>query len=61
VQFATPSGTRVLGADPVVVVAGPDLAIAQLLWRRTTLDDERLTVTGDRAAAVAALAQPLTP
>ena len=32
-----------------------------LLWHRTTLDDPRLTVTGDRRAADAVLAAALTP
>ena len=62
VRLTTPSGTWVLGAaDPVAEVAGPDLAVARLLWRRTTPDDAHRTVTGDRAAAVHLLAQPVTP
>jgi hypothetical protein len=31
------------------------------VWHRTTLDDARLTVTGDRRAADAVLAAALTP
>ncbi|WP_222194604.1 maleylpyruvate isomerase family mycothiol-dependent enzyme [Modestobacter italicus] len=61
VRLTTPSGSWVVGPEPVAEVSGPDLAVAQLLWRRTTPADPRLTVTGDRAAAAALLAQPLTP
>jgi uncharacterized protein (TIGR03083 family) len=61
VRLATPTGTWVLGASPVAEVAGPELAVAQLLWRRTTLDDPRLAVSGDRAAASVLLADRLTP
>ncbi|WP_369135036.1 maleylpyruvate isomerase family mycothiol-dependent enzyme [Modestobacter sp. I12A-02662] len=61
VRLTTPTATWVLGAAPVAEVAGPDLAVAQLLWRRTPLDDPRLTVTGDRAAAGGLLADRLTP
>ncbi len=61
VRLTTPTAAWVLGAAPVAEVAGPELAVAQLLWRRTTMDDPRLTVTGDRAAAAALLADRLTP
>lgn len=46
---------------PDVEVAGPAEAVALLLWGRATPDDRRLTVTGDRDALDAVLAQPLTP
>ncbi|WP_431837815.1 maleylpyruvate isomerase N-terminal domain-containing protein [Cellulomonas sp. Y8] len=56
-EAATPS---VPDAAPVTV-AGPARALALLLWGRTPADDPALTVTGDRAALEAALADPLTP
>jgi uncharacterized protein (TIGR03083 family) len=61
IRLATPSGSWTLGGAPVAEVAGPELAVALLLWRRTTLADPRLAVTGDRAAAARLLAQPITP
>jgi uncharacterized protein (TIGR03083 family) len=61
IRFTTPAGSWALGPAPVAEVAGPELAVALLLWRRTTLDDPRLVVTGDRGAATDLLAQPLTP
>jgi uncharacterized protein (TIGR03083 family) len=62
VRFSTPSASWTLGPGPVVAeVSGPELAVALLLWRRTTADDPRLAVGGDRAAARALLALPLTP
>jgi uncharacterized protein (TIGR03083 family) len=42
------------------VVSGPADALLLLLWHRTTLDDPRLAVSGDRAAAEAVLAAALT-
>ncbi|MCC2336612.1 maleylpyruvate isomerase family mycothiol-dependent enzyme [Cellulomonas wangsupingiae] len=48
-------------AAPVVEVAGPAGALALLLWGRTTCDDPRLAVTGDRGTLEAALAPGLTP
>jgi uncharacterized protein (TIGR03083 family) len=60
-RLSTPTGSWVLGPAPVAEVYGPELAVAQLLWRRTTPADRRLTISGDRAAALALLAQPLTP
>ena len=59
--LTSPSGTWQLGDNPVAEVHGPDLAIAQLLWRRTTLADSRITLLGDRAAATALLRRQLTP
>jgi uncharacterized protein (TIGR03083 family) len=61
VRLTTPTASWELGAAPVAEVRGPDLAVAQLLWRRTTLDDPRLTATGDRSAATVLLADRLTP
>lgn len=61
IRFTTPTASWALGPAPVSEVAGPELAVALLLWRRTTLNDPRLVVTGDRGAAADLLAQPLTP
>ncbi|WP_222264719.1 maleylpyruvate isomerase family mycothiol-dependent enzyme [Modestobacter marinus] len=61
VRLTSPSGSWVLGGRPVAEVAGPERALAQLVWRRTTPADPRLSVTGDRAAATALLADRLTP
>jgi uncharacterized protein (TIGR03083 family) len=46
---------------PVAVLDGPAEALALLLWGRTRLDDQRLTVIGDRGALADLLAGPLTP
>jgi len=61
VLLRTPTGAWLLGAEPVAEVFGPEVAVAMLLWRRAPLEDPRLTVTGDRAAASALLSGPLTP
>lgn len=61
VRLRTPNGVWQVGADPVAEVAGPEIAVALLLWRRIRLQDPRITVTGDRVAASALLTQPLTP
>jgi uncharacterized protein (TIGR03083 family) len=61
IRFTTPTATWTLGPAPVAEVAGPEVAVAQLLWRRTTLADPRLVVSGDRDGAAALVAQPLTP
>ena len=61
VLLRTPAGSWQLGAEPAAEVAGPEIAVAMLLWRRTPLEDPRLTVTGDRAAASAVLGGPVTP
>ncbi|MFW3173082.1 maleylpyruvate isomerase family mycothiol-dependent enzyme [Geodermatophilus sp. CPCC 206100] len=62
VRLTTPAGTATLGRGPVVAeVSGPAPVVALLLWRRTTPEDPRLTVTGDRAAAADLLARPITP
>jgi uncharacterized protein (TIGR03083 family) len=42
-------------------VSGPAEALYLLLWRRITLDDPRLVVDGDRAAAEAVLAAAIVP
>jgi hypothetical protein len=42
-------------------VTGSAEALLLLLWKRTTLGDARLTVTGSHTAAATVLAQPLTP
>lgn len=47
--------------QPAATISGPARVLALLLWRRSTLDDTRLTVTGNRDAATTALARPLTP
>ncbi|MGK5172349.1 maleylpyruvate isomerase family mycothiol-dependent enzyme [Geodermatophilus sp. CPCC 205761] len=62
VRLTTPTAGWTLGSGPVVAeVAGPELAVALLLWRRTTLADPRLAVAGDAGAAGALLADPITP
>lgn len=61
VRLTAPSGSWSLGPAPVAEVTGPEVALALLVWRRTDLDDPRLTVTGDRVAAEAVLAQPVVP
>lgn len=61
VRLSAPSGSWVLGPDPVAEVTGPESVLALLVWRRLGLDDDRLTVTGDRAAAEAVLAEPVVP
>jgi uncharacterized protein (TIGR03083 family) len=42
-------------------LGGPAEALLLLLWKRTTVDDPRLTLTGARAAALQVLAAKLTP
>ncbi|SHF72462.1 maleylpyruvate isomerase family mycothiol-dependent enzyme [Geodermatophilus nigrescens] len=62
VLLTAPSGSWVLGpGEPVAEVAGPELALARLLWRRASLGDPRLAVRGDRGAAAEVLAGALTP
>ncbi|SEO47289.1 maleylpyruvate isomerase family mycothiol-dependent enzyme [Trujillonella endophytica] len=64
-RLTAPSGSWVLGPAPVAEVTGDEAALALLLWRRLGLDDGvgdgRLTVTGDRAAAAALLAEAVVP
>ncbi|WP_158548748.1 maleylpyruvate isomerase family mycothiol-dependent enzyme [Blastococcus sp. TF02A-26] len=60
-RLTAPSGSWSLGPAPVAEVAGAEVDLALLLWRRMPLDDERLAVTGDRAAAAALLAEPVVP
>ena len=51
-----------LGSGPVAGdVSGTAEPLLLLLWRRTTLDDPALTVSGDVTAVRAALDRPLTP
>jgi len=62
VDLHAPTGTWGLGQGPVVAeVRGPEMALALLLWRRTTLEDPRLTVTGDRSSVAAVFRRALTP
>jgi uncharacterized protein (TIGR03083 family) len=61
IRLVAPSGSWSLGPAPVAEVAGDEVALALLLWRRLPLDDARLTVTGDRAAAADLLAAPVVP
>ena len=52
------------GADPVpaeATVSGPASALYLLLWRRTGLDDPRLTITGDESAARSVLGAAIVP
>lgn len=56
------------GSEPVgdvgladAVVRGPAEAVLLLLWKRVRLDDPRLRVDGDLAAARAVLAAPIVP
>jgi uncharacterized protein (TIGR03083 family) len=60
-RLTASAGSWALGPAPVAEVTGPEEALALLVWRRIGLDDTRLTVTGDRAAAAAVLAEPLVP
>lgn len=41
-------------------VAGPPEALLLLLWKRTTLDDPRISLTGSQDAAVEVLGAPIT-
>jgi uncharacterized protein (TIGR03083 family) len=61
VRFTAPTGSWALGPAPVAEVTGSEQALALLLWRRLTLDDAQVTVTGDHAAAAALLAEPVVP
>ncbi|MGY1814033.1 maleylpyruvate isomerase family mycothiol-dependent enzyme [Blastococcus sp. SYSU D00820] len=61
IRLQAPGREWLVGEQAVAEVTGPAPALALLLWRRIPLDDRRLAVTGDRAAAAAALALPLTP
>ena len=61
VRLRAPGRVWPLGPDPVAEVTGSATSLALLLWRRIPLDDPTLAVEGDRAAAAALLAQPLTP
>ena len=63
VLAADEGGTVAIGPDapPVATVRGPAEALLLLLWHRVPLDDPRLTVSGDRAAAATVLAAALTP
>jgi uncharacterized protein (TIGR03083 family) len=48
-------------AEPAAVVSGSAEDLYLLLWGRLTVDDPRVTVTGDAEAARAVLAAGLTP
>ena len=63
VALHAPGGHWVLGASEhvVAVISGPAPALAQLLWRRTGVDDPRLAISGDHGAATALLGTALTP
>ncbi|WP_037065846.1 maleylpyruvate isomerase family mycothiol-dependent enzyme [Pseudonocardia acaciae] len=57
-------GTAAPGPDSQpadVTVTGPAEALLLLLWKRTTLDDPRISVTGSPAAAHAVLGARITP
>jgi uncharacterized protein (TIGR03083 family) len=47
--------------DAPTTVRGPAEAALLVLWQRTTLDDERLAVSGPRHVAVTVLGNALTP
>lgn len=46
---------------PDAKLSGPADALALLLWGRIGLDDQRLTLTGDRSAAAAVLSAGIVP
>jgi len=55
-------GTATLRREAAVAtVRAPAEVLLLLLWKRLPVDDERLVVTGDRAAYVEMLAHALTP
>jgi len=56
----TDAGTDAAGPAEATV-SGPAEALYLLLWRRTGLDDPRLALSGDRAAAVAVLGTAIVP
>jgi uncharacterized protein (TIGR03083 family) len=49
------------GGAAAATVTGPAEVLLRLLWKRATLADRDLEVSGDLAAAARLLAQPLTP
>jgi len=62
VELRAPNGTWRLGEGPVVgQVSGPEMTLALLLWRRTTMGDPRLTLAGDRSSVAATFQRALTP
>jgi len=58
------SGAASEGAGPVpaeATVSGPASALYLLLWRRTGLDDPRLSIAGDESAARSVLGAAIVP
>jgi uncharacterized protein (TIGR03083 family) len=49
------------GTEPEATVQGPAIAVLLLLWGRIDLDDDRLTLEGDEAAARAVLSAGIVP
>lgn len=47
--------------DPVAVVAASARDLALLLWRRLSIEDQRLSITGDRVTTEQTLSGALTP
>ncbi len=57
-----PADAEVIEAGAVeATVSGPAEDLLRLLWHRTTLDNARLTISGNRRAADAVLTTALTP
>jgi uncharacterized protein (TIGR03083 family) len=54
-------GTGSPGENPHATVSGPPEALLLLLWNRITLDDARLTLAGDPAAAAHVLGAGIVP
>lgn len=55
----TAPGSNLAPAD--ATVTGPPEALLLLLWKRTTLDDPRISLTGSRDAAAEVVAAHITP
>ena len=54
-------GTGASAESPDVEVSGPADVLLLLLWGRIGLDDPRIQLTGDRAAAVSVLSAGIVP
>jgi uncharacterized protein (TIGR03083 family) len=54
-------GIAAVEGPPDATVSGPADALALLLWGRIGLDDPRVTVAGDRSAAVAVVSAGIVP
>ncbi|HSU34222.1 MAG TPA: maleylpyruvate isomerase family mycothiol-dependent enzyme [Propionibacteriaceae bacterium] len=54
-------GVRPLDGPADAEIGGPAAALVLLLWGRLSLDDPRLRLTGDRAAAAAVLSAGIVP